>query len=75
VFLPTPPSPLLNIQRNGADVVLSWPTNSAGFTLEAKTNLNTNVWSVVSPSPAVSSTNHVMTNPASGPMRFYRLRQ
>ena len=75
VFLP-PPAPLLNIQRSAStNVVLSWATNSTVFTLEASTNLNTNVWSVVSPAPAVSGTNNVVTNAASGPARFYRLRQ
>ena len=50
-------------------------TNFTGFTLEANTNLNTNVWSVVSPAPAVSGTNNVVTNAISDSPRFYRLRQ
>ncbi len=75
VFLATPP-PRLNIQRSApANVVLSWATNVTGFTLESNTNLNANVWSVVSPPPAVSGTNHVVTNAISGPARFFRLRQ
>jgi hypothetical protein len=74
VFLPLPPQ--LNIKLNAsANVVLSWATNFSGFTLESNTNLNTNVWSVVSPAPAVSGTNNVVTNAASGSARFYRLRQ
>jgi hypothetical protein len=73
-FLVRPP--LLNIQRTAnTNVVLSWAANFTGFTLEANTNLNTNVWSVVSPAPAVSGTNNVVTNAASGSTRFYRLRQ
>jgi uncharacterized delta-60 repeat protein len=68
--------PLLNIQRSAnTDVVLSWPTNFTGFTLEANTNLNTTVWSGVSPAPAVSGTNNVVTNAAGGSARFYRLRK
>jgi hypothetical protein len=74
-FLP-PPSPLLNLQRSdNTNIVLSWATNSPGFTLESKTNLNTNVWSVVTPAPVVSGTNNVVTNPVTGTARFYRLRQ
>ena len=70
-----PPLPFLNIQRSAnTNVVLSWPTNFTGFTLEANTNLTTNVWSVVSPAPAVSGTNNVVTNATSGSTRFYRLR-
>ena len=73
--LATPP-PLLNIQLTAnTNVVLSWATNFTGFTLESTTNLNTNVWSTVSPDPAVSGTNNVVTNAASGTTRFYRLRK
>ena len=68
--------PLLNIQRSAnMNVVLSWATNFTSFTLEANINLTTNVWSAVSPSPAVSGTNNVVTNTVSGSTRFYRLRK
>ena len=74
-FLPSPP-PLLNIQRSAnTNVVLSWATNFSGFTLESKTNLNTNVWSTVSPAPVASGTNNVVTNVITGSTRFYRLRK
>jgi len=67
--------PLLSIQRSApASAVLSWPTNFAGFTLEANTNLTTNIWSTVSPAPSVSGTNNVVTNAANGPEKHYRLR-
>ncbi|MDQ6631076.1 MAG: hypothetical protein M3Y82_04870, partial [Verrucomicrobiota bacterium] len=69
-------TPILNIRRSGnTNVVLSWATDFAGFTLESNTNLNTNVWSVVSPAPVVSGTNNVVTNAITGSARFYRLRQ
>jgi uncharacterized delta-60 repeat protein len=72
----TTPRPLLYIQSiANTNVVLSWATNFPGFTLEASTNLTTNVWSVVSPAPAVNGTNNVVTNAALGTARFYRLRQ
>jgi hypothetical protein len=74
-YLP-PPSPLLNIQLiANTNVVLSWATNSTGFTLEATTNLTTIAWNVVTPAPAISGTNNVVTNTVSGSTRFYRLRQ
>ncbi len=74
VFLATP-QPRLNIQRSEpANVVLSWATNVPGFTLEANTNLNANLWSVVSPAPAVSGTNNVVTNAVSDSGKYYRLR-
>ncbi len=74
-FLPTP-TPILTIQRSAnTNVVLSWATNFTGFALESNTNLNTNVWSVVTNTPAVSGTNNVVTNAVGGTARFYRLRQ
>jgi autotransporter-associated beta strand protein len=67
--------PQLRIEHSGnTNVVLSWPTNFSGFTLEANTNLNTNVWSAVSPAPSVSSSNNVVTNATTQPQSFYRLR-
>ena len=67
--------PLLSIQRASAsNVVLSWGTNFTDFTLEANTNLNSNVWTVVSPAPAVSGTNNVVTNATTGAEKYYRLR-
>ena len=74
IFVPL--RPFLNLRRSAnTNIVLSWATNFTGFTLEANTNLNTNVWSVVSPAPAVSGTNIVVTNSVSGVARFYRLRK
>ncbi len=68
--------PLLNIQRTAnTNVVLSWATNFTSFTLESNTDLNANVWSVISPAPIVSGTSYVVTNAITGPARFYRLRQ
>ncbi len=69
-----PASPLLNIRLSAnTNVVLSWATNFAGFTLESNTNLSTNVWSVVAPAPSVSGTNNVVTNAATEVQKFYRL--
>ena len=70
----TPPRLNIRLSAN-TNVLLSWATNFTGFTLEASTNLTTNAWSVVSPAPAVSGTNNVVTNAVSGSTRFYRLRQ
>lgn len=68
--------PDLRIQRSGTtNIVLSWLTNFTGFTLQANTNLSSNVWSTVTPSPTVVSSNNVVTNPATLPARFFRLRQ
>jgi hypothetical protein len=68
--------PRLNIQRIAiTNVVLLWATNYTGFTLEASTNLKSNIWSVVSPAPSLTGTNNVVTDAVSGVARLYRLRQ
>jgi len=67
--------PVLSIRPSGTtSVVLSWPTNFTGFTLEANTNLSTNIWAVVLQAPVPSGTNIVVTNTASGTQKYYRLR-
>lgn len=60
--------PQLIIIRSGTNVVLTWPTNATGFTLQSTTNLVSAIWSNVSGQFAV-------TNPISGAQRFYRLTQ
>lgn len=73
--LTTTQRPLLKIApANVTNVVLWWPTNFTGYTLDANTNLNTNAWSVVSPAPVVVGTNNFVTNAASGSKNYYRLR-
>jgi autotransporter-associated beta strand protein len=67
--------PILNIQHVSTNnVALSWTTNVTGFTLEANTNLNTSVWSAVSPPPVIIGTNSVVTNLVAGIQKYYRLR-
>jgi hypothetical protein len=67
------PVPVLAIIRSGGNVVLTWPTNAAGFTLQSTTNLASSVWSTNLPSPVVVNTNKVVTNAISGTQKFYRL--
>ena len=69
-------APQLTINRSGANVIVTWLTNSAGFTLRSTTNLLTPaVWSTVSPGPVVVNGQNTVTNPISGTQRFYRLSQ
>jgi uncharacterized repeat protein (TIGR03803 family) len=69
-------APQLTIIRSGPNVILTWPTNAAGFALESSTNLAPpGVWSAVSPGPIIAEGANVVTNPISGAQNFYRLRQ
>jgi uncharacterized repeat protein (TIGR03803 family) len=72
--------PQLNVTPFGTSVILSWPTNYAGFdysgyTLQSATNLALPIWTVVATKPVVTSGQNIVTNPISGTRQFYRLVQ
>jgi uncharacterized repeat protein (TIGR03803 family) len=69
-------APQLTIISSGVNVILTWPTNAAGFTLQSTTNLvSPAVWSTVSPGPVIVNGQNAVTNPVSGARQFYRLSQ
>ena len=73
--LPQPP-PQLTINCSAANVILTWPTNAAGFTLQSTTNLASQaVWSANSPAPTIVNGQNAVTNPISGTQKYYRLSQ
>jgi hypothetical protein len=68
--------PQLTIIRSATNVVLTWPTNAAGFTLQSSTNLvSSAVWSTVSPVPVIVNGKNTVTNVISGTRKFFRLSQ
>lgn len=73
--------PQLNIALAGTNVILTWPTNVAGFdysgfTLQSTTNLYVApVWNPVSPAPVIVQGQNIVTNPVSSTVEFYRLSQ
>jgi hypothetical protein len=68
--------PQLTITPSGANVVLTWPTNGTGFTLQSTTNLfSPAVWNAISSGPVVVNGQNTVTNPISGTQQFYRLAQ
>jgi uncharacterized repeat protein (TIGR03803 family) len=68
--------PQLTIASSGANVILTWPTKAAGFTLQSTTNLfSPTAWTTNSPAPDVVNGQSVVTNPISGAQQFYRLSQ
>jgi uncharacterized repeat protein (TIGR03803 family) len=72
LFIP----PQLTIIPSGANVILTWPTNVAGFTLQSTTNLvSPAVWITNSPAPVVVNGQYAVTNSTSGTKKFYRLSQ
>jgi uncharacterized repeat protein (TIGR03803 family) len=69
-------APTLTIFPSGANVILTWPTDAAGFTLQSTTNLvSPAVWTNVSPAAVVVNGRYAVTNSTSGTQKFYRLSQ
>jgi uncharacterized repeat protein (TIGR03803 family) len=67
-------APQVMISRSAADVVLIWPTNSAGFTLQSTTNIvSSEVWTTVSAGPVVVNGQNTVTNRITGSQQFFRL--
>ena len=72
--LPGPPQ--LTITRSGTNVVVTWPANAAGFTLQSTTNLVApSVWRTNLPAPVIVNGQNTVTNAISGTRQFYRLTQ
>jgi len=72
--------PQLSISPSGPNIILTWPTNVAGFdysgyTLQSTTNLAPPVWTTNSPPPVVINGLNTATNPISGTQQFFRLSQ
>lgn len=68
--------PSLNARPNGNKLLLSWPTNAAGFTLQSTLDLTPPVvWLDSTSVPAVIGAHFTLTNSTSGGARFYRLRR
>ena len=71
-----PPPPQLTIIPSGTNVILTWATTAAGFTLISTANLDSPVvWETVSPAPVVVNGLNAVTNPASDTQKFYQLTQ
>src|SRR6266404_6046317 len=69
-------APQLIITLSAGNVLLTWPTNATGFTLQSTTNLaSPAVWTSVFPAPFIVNGLDSVTNPIFGKQKFYRLSQ
>ena len=66
--------PKLSILRNDAQITLSWPTSSSGFTLQGTTTLGTN-WVDITTNLTTNGPALRATLPISEQQQFFRLRQ
>lgn len=71
-FVPLLPS--LGVRPNGHELILTWPADAAGFSLQSTSSLTPPVtWIDSSDSPAVIGTQLTVTNTISPLHQFYRL--
>ncbi len=72
-----PPRPLLSIAQNGAEVVISWPTNNSdSYSLEGIMGFDdADGWQSVSPSAMVQGTNYTVTVTPGERIELFRLKQ
>ncbi len=81
VFSLSFPPPRLTAAASGAGVILTWPANYAGFdysgyVLQSTAQLGPSaVWTTNSTAPVIVNGLSTVTNPISGPARFFRLSQ
>ena len=70
--LPVPPQ--LAIIPVVGSVILTWPTDFTGYTLQSSTNLGSSaVWTTNLPSPVVVNGQNAVTNPIFGAQEYFRL--
>jgi hypothetical protein len=68
------PRPVLTITLSTPNVIVSWPTNALAFQLQAVGALG-DVWTNDPGTVVVSGTNYTVTEPASVPVKFFRLKR
>jgi uncharacterized repeat protein (TIGR03803 family) len=74
--LVAPLPPELSVFASGGNLILEWPTNATGFSLQSTTNLDSaSPWVAVSPAPVIINGQNIVTNPMAGAQQFYRLSQ
>ena len=70
---PPPPAPQVAISfSRPSQIVISWPTNAAGFHLQTRSSMNGSSWMNVTNAPGVAGGKFTVTNSATGDS-FYRL--
>jgi hypothetical protein len=64
--------PVLNIAPSGGNIVLSWPSSAANFTVQMTTNFSA-AWSAAGGTPVTNNSTISVTLPAPTNTTFYRL--
>jgi len=75
VFSLSLPSPQLTLLPSEANVVVTWPTNAIGFTLQSTTDLASPASWTNSGVSVILNGQYTVTNPITGTQQFFRLSQ
>jgi hypothetical protein len=68
--------PALAVEASGNNLLLSWPLWAQDFGLQSTTDLaDERSWSPVLTVPVVEASRNRVTDPISGPAKFYRLKK
>jgi hypothetical protein len=68
--------PTLTVLPSGTNVVLMWPTNTSGFSVQwAPSFVSPVIWNPVYKTSFVVGSQNALTNPISGTQNYYRLSQ
>ena len=68
--------PTMSFSLSHPNVVITWPTNVAGYTLQSTTNIAVPAaWISVSPAPVIVNGQYTFTNTPAGGNKFYRLKK
>jgi uncharacterized repeat protein (TIGR03803 family) len=69
-------APQLRIVPSGSSVVLAWPTNFTGFTLQTTTSLDASaIWTTNLPAPVVVNGQNTVIKPIAASQEYFRLSQ
>lgn len=70
-------SPMLNLTALTNGMLLTWPTNFPGFTIQTNSSLTFGNWGVLTTNTNYGTifTNFAFTNTSGGPQLFYRLKK
>jgi uncharacterized repeat protein (TIGR03803 family) len=71
--LSLPPPPHLTVVHSTTSVIITWPTNAAGFILQSTTNLALVVWNTNLFLPTIINGQNTVTNSIGGTQQFFRL--
>ncbi len=70
---PEPAAPLLEMRKDGSNVILSWSASFTGFQLQDAVDLAASTWNDVSAQPTVAGGREQVVLPAESGSRFFRL--